>query len=80
LLTRFYPVVPSVARLGMKFERLSGVAAIVLAAASLLWTSTTPASANPVSPGGTVAPDLFGAISGPVLATTGTVPSTSVAR
>jgi hypothetical protein len=61
----------------MKSEQLS-VAAIAFVAASALWASTTPASANPVLPGGTVTPDLFGAISGSVLASTGTVPLTSV--
>jgi hypothetical protein len=65
------------ARLGMKSEQL-GVVAIALVAASFLCAPTTPASANPVLPGGTVTPDLFGAISGSVLATTGTVPLTSV--
>ena len=78
LFMRFYPVVTSGARLGMKLEQLGGGAAIALVAASLLWASTTPASANLVLPGGTVTPDLFGAISGSVLATTGTVPLTSV--
>jgi hypothetical protein len=61
----------------MNLEQLS-VAAIAFAAASVLWASTTPASANPVLPGGTVTPDLFGVISGSVLASTGTVSLTSV--
>jgi hypothetical protein len=62
----------------MKLVLLSGVAAMALAGASLLWGSATPASANLVLPGGTVTPDLFGAISGSVLASTGTVSLTSV--
>ena len=62
----------------MKSEQLSGAAAIALVATSLLWASTTPASASPVLPGGTVTPDIFGSISGSVLATTGTVTLTSV--
>ena len=73
--SRLYPI--GSARLGMKSEQL-GVVAIALVAASFLCAPTTPASANPVLPGGTVTPDLFGAISGSVLATTGTVPLTSV--
>jgi len=56
----------------MKLEQISGVAAIALVAASLLWASTTPASAVLLTGGtGPVAPDVFGSIAGSVVANTG---------
>jgi hypothetical protein len=62
----------------MKLEQLGGVVAVALVAGSLLWASTTPASAVVLTGGtGATAPDIFGSLAGPVEQNTGVLTLTA---